>query len=320
MVQGAGDTAVIRELQQINQIACPTTYISMIGSKIVVVSNIHGAKHMANIHIVTVGQIEIFNILQAGNSKHFLNRRRLSICHILDHCHILGKIRILIACHNAPGAGIIAIHAGTDVLNDQRNRILAGIFHNISIGNILQDHQIHHECIKVLDRRRFQHRNFHIGGIAAAGTILVCLPTNTGEGGQLGIILHNIVSQHRNFFPTGQCHTAQGAVGAGSHTGILAQRRLIFAFYRNMRMPVIFCVGISYLNNSRRCFRILRLCGGFCFFRFCIDLCHHRAFICLRIAFGCKCGEWHHRKYHNQHKQSRKTTLCKVFKHLHNLL
>ena len=274
---------------------------------------------MTNVSGLTVGQSHIFQVFQAAKGDHFIGAGGSHIDFIFQSSNKIRKVSILIARHNAPGAGVIAVNAGTDVLDNQIQRIAAGILCYIYICSFLQQRQIEDKCFKIFNVGGFQLGDLHIGGVGASTAILVGFPTHCVKGRHFGLVLGNAVTPGRNLNTACQCHSAEGAISTGSHTRILAQCGNFLADHRVVGMSVILCIGEGFLNNSRFFHnrRLLsRFCCGLSFFcRFRIRLLNRRIFGSLRVTFCGKYGERHHRKHHHQYKQCGKATLCKIFKH-----
>ena len=70
--QRTGYPAVVCKFQQVYQVTGPAAHIGVVLAEIVVIGDIHSAEHMANIHIVTVRQIEACNVLQATHGNHLI--------------------------------------------------------------------------------------------------------------------------------------------------------------------------------------------------------------------------------------------------------
>ena len=129
--------------QQVHKVACPTGNVSMIDAEIVVICDIHCAKHMTQVHKVAIGHTEVLNILHAGDADHLTHVLSLTVDHVFHLGNERGKVSILIACHNAPGTGVITVNAGTDVLDNQICRILTGVLLNVHICDFFQQRKIH---------------------------------------------------------------------------------------------------------------------------------------------------------------------------------
>ena len=220
LIQCAGEAVVIRTAQQVHQVACPACHVCVILAVFVGVGNIHRAEHVTKIHIVTVGQIHIFNVLQGRKlccTTEACNEVGVHIQHIFHHIHKFPEGGILVACHNAPGAGVIAVHAGTDVLDHQGQRI--GIrcrLCNISTCQLLQNCQVHQEGVVVADGACAQCRDLHIGGVAAAGTLFISFPAGPCSGRCLGIHIFNVVTDGGQYLRLDQGNAAAGTNTVGS--------------------------------------------------------------------------------------------------------
>ena len=193
--EAAGDTASVSELQQVDHIAAPTGHIGMVGAEVIVIGDIHHAKDMADIAQLAVGQFKCIQVLQTGDLDEGLLpcRHQFFVEHLLHHDDEFGKIGILIAGHDAPGAGIIALDTGADVLQRQSQRILAGILHGIAPCQFFQHLQIEQEFLVVVDEVGFQHGDLHIGVVAALQAADIRLPAHTVGGGLLGFHFHQDV-------------------------------------------------------------------------------------------------------------------------------
>ena len=102
-----------------------------------VIGHIHCAKHMAKVNFVTIGQCEVVDVLQ---------RRSRSIVRGILLGNVGGEGSILLAADHFPGAGGVALHACTDIVDDQRIGILISIFFRIGLGIAFQNLEAGKEC------------------------------------------------------------------------------------------------------------------------------------------------------------------------------
>ena len=173
----------VRCAQKVHNIAGPTAHIGVVHATVVVIGDIHGAEHMAKVHGIAIGQSEILNILQTGDLQQIFFVFDLGINavhHFADKCC---KISIFVACHNAPGAGVIAVYAGTNILDDQLQRILAGMLLHIDISQFFQQCKIRDKVLIIVNYRLIQFRNFLVAFLVSAnGALLIRVPANIGVG------------------------------------------------------------------------------------------------------------------------------------------
>ena len=120
-----------RKLKQITDIAGPA---AKVGSALIagVVRHVHCAEHVRKIDLVSVGYREN---LQAAQSSGVGSVG----CVLLGN--IAGKRRVFRAAEGRPCTGRVFFHATTNVVNDKRCSILAGMFPGISVGISLKGGQ-----------------------------------------------------------------------------------------------------------------------------------------------------------------------------------
>jgi len=209
--------------QQVNQVACPAANVSVVHTAIVVVGNVHGAKHMAEVHPVAVGQVEVLEVLQArdlhalGFVLH-VGVQQIFLCH-----DKLGKLGILVARHDTPGTGVVAFHASTDVLDHQPDGILAGVLLRIANSQLLQQGQVLNELGIAVDDGFFQLGDLFIAFlIGTTGTGHVLVPANLVVSGLLGRNHLDVMAQLGSHLLFSEHFSANGAVRAFRQAGILA--------------------------------------------------------------------------------------------------
>ena len=120
-----------RELEQVADIARPAAEV---GSALIagVICHVHCAEHMRKIDLIPVGYRES---LQAAQSNGICSVG----CVLLGH--ITGKGCIFRTAEGRPCAGCVFFHATTNVVNDKRCSILAGMFPGVSVGISLEGGQ-----------------------------------------------------------------------------------------------------------------------------------------------------------------------------------
>ena len=247
------NTELIRSAQQVNNVARPAANVRVIDAAFVVISNVHGAKHMAEVNLVAIGQPEVLNVLQARHidqdSACFLR----GIDHILCLENKLGKAGVFIACHDAPGTGIVTVNARTDVLDDQCHRILARILLGVHFRHHFQVVQVGQEVVVIVNILRGQRGNFHIADlVAAVDTFLMLLPAHVGVGGILGRHRLVFMRQGRNRI-AGFLLVAVGAVGAAGRMAfpLAAGIDLLLGILPVMTQRSLFDLGNQNLAANR---------------------------------------------------------------------
>ena len=225
---------VIDRAQQVNQVASPAADVSMVHTTLVVVGDVHGAEHVAQVSQVTVGQVEFLEVLQAADLNHVLNLVELGVVLVFLLVDILGKARILVASHDAPGAGIVAVNTSTDVLDDQVDRINVGRDLGVLNRPLLQVGQVGNQFLVGIDGLFTQGLDLYVSRVGAARTSLVSLPTNGGEGRLLGRVLHDVVAQRVDGLLRHQRSAAQCTARAFSLAGFQTLSRNLFHSFRHM--------------------------------------------------------------------------------------
>ena len=122
--------ALLGVVQQVTQVTCPTAKVGIVG---IVVSHIHGTKHMIKLHSLTVGGGEGGQVSQTCHSG--------TVEDVLL-CHVFHEARVFRTCHGLPGAGGVLGYTGTDIIEYQLFGILAGITGSVSGRILLQNLQI----------------------------------------------------------------------------------------------------------------------------------------------------------------------------------
>ena len=185
--QRAGDPILIHQAQQVAQVTAPTGNVSVVFAVDVGIGNVHGAEHVANIGLLAAGEREGLDILHAGNLDHFVGGVNGQVVGFLVVLHILDEVLVLVARHDLPGTGVVTIHAGTDVLDENTQGILAGILSGVVVCDLFQKLQILHEGIEVGDIGLGQSRSLDFAScLQTVGTLLMGIIAGSGIGGQLG--------------------------------------------------------------------------------------------------------------------------------------
>ena len=109
----------------------------------------------------------------------------------------------------------------------------------------------------------FQRRQFHLGGVIAAGAGIVFIPANFGAGGCLGVVMHQLVFQRRDFHLGGvsAALTLAGVIfipanfGAGGrlcvvvHQVVVVRVRSIIWVYISIRSLVVAVVAVCVVHG-----------------------------------------------------------------------
>ena len=218
----------VNRAQKVNKISGPAADVRMVYATLVVVGNIHGAEHVAKVNPVTVGQVEVVDVLKRRNLRPLALVFKSAVVGVFPFSNKLGKSGIFVTGHNVPGTGIIAVNTGTDVLDDQHHRISAGILSHVLISQLLQCGQPGHELIIRSDDRGLQHGNLFICTDSASRTLFISFPTNRSISRSLGFILNHIVSERFNFEAFNNFDTADRAVRTTCKTRFFAHRGFFF--------------------------------------------------------------------------------------------
>ncbi len=200
------------------------------------VSDIHCTKHVANVSQVAVGQGEVSQLLQAADCDHVFFVFHHCVDGVFHLADVLSEVGIFVAGHDAPGAGIVAVNTGTDVLDHQIQWILTGIFLHIQVRDFFQHHQGLNKGLVIADSGNFQCGNSHVSGVCTLGTLGVSIPTVIAVGGTLCRNGDNIMTKGFNGFAAGKGLATDGAVSTGGHTGLLAECGLFQALRHSMAL------------------------------------------------------------------------------------
>ena len=226
LLQSAGHTVVIRKLQQVHQVTGPASHVCVVLAVLVVIGDIHRAEHMTQVHLLPGGKSDNVQILQAADGNHGLaDHRRLYIVGVLKHSHVRCKIGVLIAGHDAPGTTVVAVHTGANILDNQRQRILAGHLFGVGGRHLLQQRHIVDKGLEIRDGRGLQHRDFHVGGVGATSALLVGVPAHAGVGRNLGVHVYQVMTQRLYALLRHNNLAAHRAVRARSQAGVLTEGR-----------------------------------------------------------------------------------------------
>ena len=150
LLHRAGDTAVLRELQQIANIAGPA---AKIGSVLIagMIGHIQAAEHVGKLHLIPVGNGKAFQIAESADAGPLL---------LVTGRHKCGKCRLFFSAEGVPGAGIVLFHTAANIVDNQTHRILAAVFLGKCIGTLLQKLQAGHEVRIAVDGRQLLRRFF----------------------------------------------------------------------------------------------------------------------------------------------------------------
>ncbi len=128
-----GHTAIVLAVvHKIAHVTSPTTQIGRsLGRQ---VCDIHGAEHVAKVHRIAIGQLEIVDhdVPQAHGIGAVGSILRL---------HIGGESRDLLSCKGDPVTVIVTVHTRADKIDYQFSRIIGGVFCFKSICILLQHSQ-----------------------------------------------------------------------------------------------------------------------------------------------------------------------------------
>ena len=164
-----------RNLKKVYKVACPTGNVCVVRAVLVVIGNIHRAKYVTDICLITIRKLKVLKILKTGYSN-VDTIGNLCVCCILLILNELCEISILMTCHNTPRAGIVSINTGTDVLNNKSCGILGGIILlNVNVSNLLKKHKVEDEIVVVINLGLAKCGiNFLISAFTTLITSLVC--------------------------------------------------------------------------------------------------------------------------------------------------
>ena len=135
LVDGAGRhlAEAVAVLQQVAEVACPAAQVA--GGHSGDVGNVQGAEHMAEVHLVAVGDHEIVfhDVAQAADGG-------AVGCVLLSN--VGDESGDLFACQGLPVAVQISVDTGTDIVDDQLGNFVVGICGCKVLGVAFQDLQI----------------------------------------------------------------------------------------------------------------------------------------------------------------------------------
>ena len=126
---------LIRGAQKVGKVANPAANVGMVLAALVVVGHVHGAEEVTAQALYTTVIVRIFliggtliglELLQTRNINPFIDVR-IRVNGILRILNKLQEILILGTCHDRPGAGSVVFNAGTHIVQNQRQRIRAGV-------------------------------------------------------------------------------------------------------------------------------------------------------------------------------------------------
>ena len=221
LIQSTVDALQSRDLQQVDEVACPTGNVCMVGAELVVVGDIHRAEDVTDISHLAVRQSELLDVLQTGNGN-IVAILDLSVEGILGIGYVLSEVRILITGHDTPRAGVVAINAGTDVLDNETCGILCRIQLHVLVSDLLQESEVVDEVGIVVDDSNAECGNDGLlSGGAAQRAALICRVTILGTGRILCGEEDPLVSLGNDLLGNGN-GAADGAMLTGGQTGLLA--------------------------------------------------------------------------------------------------
>ena len=209
-----------RNLEKVNKVTCPTGNVCVVGAEIVVISDIHRAEYVADIRLIAVGESKVAEVLQTGNSK---------VIAVLDLCvecifsigYVFCKVCILVTCHDAPGAGVVAFNTRTDVLDHERCGILCGIHLDVFVCHLFEKSEIINEIFVIVNGSYAESRDhYDFARSAAFLTCPVCFITVFGTGRSLFGYVNN-GSMVYNFLLCNENFAAVGAVLTFGKTGVV---------------------------------------------------------------------------------------------------
>ena len=144
------DIHVFGAVHQVCNVASPAAHIGTRLNNCIrhslrlgVVGHVHSAEYVTEVRLIAVGQYKVLDVFQRGS--------RSAVLGILLG-NIGGEGGIFLAADHFPGAGGIALHAGADVVDDQRIDISA-IFCRIGLGIAFQNLEAGKESIVIRNLR-----------------------------------------------------------------------------------------------------------------------------------------------------------------------
>ena len=225
-VNAAGDIMSVGSAQQVNKVACPAGHVVVVDAVLVVVGDVHGAKHMTEVHTVAIWQRKVLDVSDAGYIDHVVIRRNRFVVGIFLILNIFGKCGILITGHDLPGTGVITVNAGTDVLDQQPHGILTGICLDVGICILFKDLQSIHKLVIGFYSGLTQRKNRSISGVVALCASLVSFPTGDVVSGPLSVVEFKIMSVFGYGLGTGAVAVT---AGEGFFTGLGTGRQGCYA-------------------------------------------------------------------------------------------
>ena len=251
-LDGSGHTELVCQAQQVNRITDPAANVHMVQAEAVVIGDVHHTEDMAHVCSIAVGQFEVLQVLQTADGQHFFAVSQGAVICVFHGVDVFCKCGIFITGHNTPGTGVIALNTGTDVLDDQRRRILTGIFQHIVVSNLFQLCQSGNKGIIVVDLQCTQSGDLYLGGVCTAGTSLICIPARTGVSSLLCFKLVDVMTQSRNDFLRNQHLITDGTMRALCQTGIFTQSHSVFVLDLGMTQSLAFCITTALVLTGRR--------------------------------------------------------------------
>ena len=251
LVQLAPGGVQVGGAQQVNQVASPAANVGVVLAAIVVVGDVHGAEHVAKVHTVTIRQLEFLQVLQTADHQQLLAFSLFAVELVFLLSNVLGKASILVAGHDTPGTGVVTLNAGTDVLDDQHHRILAGVLAGVLYSPLFQHRQVRHEVFVGGNHRLRQRLDLNLGAVRAAGTGLMGLPANDTVTGLLALDSHNVMAQGRQFDLCNDSTAADLTVRAFGVTGSLTHLGHFFIDHRGMRQLLTLGIATAVGTGGR---------------------------------------------------------------------
>ena len=242
---GLVDVVTVGSGQQVNQVACPASHVSVILAEVIVVSDVHGAEHVTEVNAVAIGQDKFVDILQRGDLDHVFHIVKLGVVLVLTLGNVLCEVRIFVTGHDVPGTGVITVNTGTDVLDHDTQRILVGILGNVISSPLLQDCQAFDELIVGLDGRHGQCGDLHHGGVVTVQAALVSFPTGVTEGRLLGRHLQEHMTRCGNDLHAAQDSLTNITLDTCLMTGFLTHCRQFFDFHTDVRQFLAFSLATA---------------------------------------------------------------------------
>ena len=216
-------TVICHNLKKVNKVTCPTAYVSVVKASIIVIRDIHCAEYVTDVCLLSVRKLEVGEVLKTGNSK-IIAVGNLCVKSIFHIGYEFSKICILITCHNTPRTAIVALYAGTNVLDNKSYRILCGIKLNVRSRHFLKESEVVYEvCIISNFCYAKSGTNHNVGSVSAFLTALILIITVFCTGRSFCREMNPNVSVINKFL-SNKNYVTNATVSTRGKTGIVAGR------------------------------------------------------------------------------------------------